>query len=135
LIAPWPFFRWGIDILGPFPISVRQFKFIVVVVEYFTKWIEVEALTTITAEKITKFVWRSIICRFGVPKELISDNGTQFISRKMKLMCEELGIRHIFSSVEHPQTNGQAKAANKVILQGLEKKLGAAKAKWVDVLP
>ena len=80
LITPWSFFRWGIDILGPFPISVRQFKFIVVAVEYFTKWIEVEALTTIISDKITKFVWRSIICRFGIPKELISDNGTRFAS-------------------------------------------------------
>jgi len=114
---------------------ITRWPFIVVAVEYFTNWIEVEALTTITTEKITKFVWRSIICRFGVPKELISDNGTQFASRKMKLVCEELGIRHIFSSIEHSQTNGQAEATNKVNLQGLKKKLGAAKAKWVDILP
>jgi len=96
--------------------SVRQLKFIVVAIEYFTKWVEVESLTTIIAKKISKFVWKSIICRFGIPKELISDNGTQFANRKMRLMCEELGIRQVFSSVEHPQSNGQAEATNKVIL-------------------
>jgi len=76
MVTPWPFFRWGIDILGPFPITVGQFKFIVVVIEYFTKWIEVEPLTTITTEKMVKFIWKSIICRFGVPKELVSNNNT-----------------------------------------------------------
>jgi len=50
-------------------------------------------------------------------------------------MCQELGIRQIFSSIEHPQTNGQAEATNKVILQGLKKKVGKAKVRWVEVLP
>jgi len=72
--------------------------------------VEVEPLTTITVEKITKFVWKSIVCIFGVPKELISDNGTQFASRKMRDMCEEMGIRQIFSTVEHPQSNAQVEA-------------------------
>lgn len=106
-----------------------------VAIEYFTKWIEVEPLTTITTEKIAKFIWKSIVCRFGVPKELLSENGTQFASRKVKLTCEDLGIHQVFSSVEHPQSNGQAEAANKIILNGLKKKLRAAKVEWVDRLP
>jgi len=100
-----------------------------VVVEYFTKWVEAKPLTIITTEKVSKFVWKSIVCRFGVPKELISDNGTQFDSRKMRFMYEELGIRQLFLLVENPQSNGQVEATNKVILQGLKKKLGVAKAR------
>jgi len=114
--------------------SVRQHKFVVVAIEYFTKWIEAEPLTAITVEKIAKFIWRSIVCRFKVPKELISHNEMQFASRKVSLMCEKLGIRQVFSSVEHPQSNGQAEAANKIVLNGLKKKLGATKAGWVDKL-
>jgi len=96
---------------------------------------EVEPLTTITTEKVLKFIWKSIISKFGIPRELVSDNRTRFASRKAHDMCQELGIRLIFSSVEHPQMNGQAEAANKVILQGLKKKAGRAKARWVEVLP
>ena len=114
---------------------MRQFKFIVLAIEYFTKWVKVEPLTTITAEKITKFVWKSIVCRFGVNRRLISNNGTQFASKKMKDMCEELGICQIFSSVEHPQSNWQVEATNKIILNALKKKLGTAKAKWIEILP
>lgn len=63
---------------------------------------------------------------------LVSDNGTQFKSQKILLeFCEKLGIKHSFSSVAHPQTNGQAKASNKVILKGLKRGLEDAKGKWL----
>ena len=75
MIAPWPFAQWGLDIMGHFPMTVRQLKFLVVGIEYFTKWVEVEALATITEKKIRNFVWRHIICRYGIPKVLVFDNG------------------------------------------------------------
>ena len=75
IYSPWPFHTWGIDILGPFPLAVRQKKYLVVAIEYFTKWIEAEAVAQITAHKIESFVWKNIVCRFGVPKRLVSDNG------------------------------------------------------------
>ncbi|XP_022894051.1 uncharacterized protein LOC111408536 [Olea europaea var. sylvestris] len=72
-----PFKQWGIDILGPFPISRGKLKFVAVAVavEYFTKWVEVEPLATISEPKLRSFIWRSIICKFGIPKVLITDNG------------------------------------------------------------
>jgi len=73
---PWSFHTWGIDILGPFPLAIRHMKYLVVAIEYFTKWIEAERVGQITAHKIMHFVWKSIVCRFGVPKRLVSDNGT-----------------------------------------------------------
>jgi len=84
-------------------------------------------MATITEDKIRKFYWKKIICRFGLPAILVTDNGTQFTSSSVANFCKEWGIQLNFTSVEHPQTNGQAESANKVILQGLKKRLEAAK--------
>ena len=75
MMAPWPFAQWGLDIMGPFPTAVQQLKFLVVGIDYFTKWVEAEALATITEKNIQSFVWRCIICRFGIPTVLVSNNG------------------------------------------------------------
>ena len=64
--------------MGPFPTTIRQLKFLVVGIDYFTKWVEVEGLATITEKNIRSFVWRCIICRFGIPMVLVSDNWKQF---------------------------------------------------------
>ena len=72
--SPWPFAQWGIYIMGPFPLGKKQLKFLIVAIDYFTKWVEAELVTTITEAKITSFVWKNIICRFGVPHVIISDN-------------------------------------------------------------
>jgi len=133
--TPWPFHTWGIDILGPFPKAVKQFKFLIVAVEYFTKWIEAEPVAVISGGRIREFIWKNIICRFGVPHRIISDNGTQFACSQVKQLCEEIGIKQVFSSVEHPQTNGQAEAANRVILRGLKRRLVATKGEWPNEVP
>ena len=75
ITSPWPFSQWGIDIVGPLPIGKGQVKFLLVAIDYFTKWVEVEVLATITKVKIRNFVWKNIICRFGIPMTIISDNG------------------------------------------------------------
>nr|ABA96443.2 retrotransposon protein, putative, Ty3-gypsy subclass [Oryza sativa Japonica Group] len=78
-IAPvWPFARWGLDIVGPFPVARNGYKFAIVAIEYFSRWIEAEPLGPITSAAVQKFVWKNIVCRFGVPKEFITDNGKQF---------------------------------------------------------
>lgn len=74
MIAPWPFARWGMDIVGPFPSGPAQKKFLLVVVDYFTKWVEAEPLAMITASQVQKFCWK-LIYRFGLPKTIITDNG------------------------------------------------------------
>jgi len=78
-------------------------------------------------------MWK-VICRFGIPHTIITDNGRQFVNRKLEFFLKELGIKHVTSSVEHPQTNGQAEAVNKVILGQLKKKLGTTKGRWADEL-
>ncbi|XP_022880395.1 uncharacterized protein LOC111397623 [Olea europaea var. sylvestris] len=69
------FQQWRVDILGPFPLARGQLKFVAVVVEYFTKWVEAESLATLSEPKLRSFIWKSIVCRFGVSKVLITDNG------------------------------------------------------------
>ncbi|XP_014493154.1 uncharacterized protein LOC106755497 [Vigna radiata var. radiata] len=133
IISPWPFTQWGMDIVGPFPTGRSQLKFLLVAVDYFTKWVEAKPLAKISASQVQKFVWR-LICRFGLPKYIITDNGRQFIDKKLVAFYKELGITPLTSSVEHPQTNGQAEAMNKVIIQELKKKLGEAKGAWADEL-
>ena len=75
MMALWPFAQWRLDILGPFPLGTRQMKFLVVGIDYFTKWVEAEPLASIMQQNVKSFVWRNIVCRSGVPRVLVSDNG------------------------------------------------------------
>ncbi|GJS07679.1 reverse transcriptase domain-containing protein [Tanacetum coccineum] len=78
ITSPWPFYKWGIDIAGPFPEGPGKVKFLIVAIDYFTKWIEAKSVAPITGNQIKKFVWDNIVCRFGLLEEIISDNGKQF---------------------------------------------------------
>lgn len=98
-------------------------KFLLVVIDYFTKWIEAKPVAAISANRVKKFYWK-IVCRFGLLGKIVSDNGTQFASKTVEKFCKGLNIQQIFSLVEHPQTNGLVEAANKVILMGLKKATG-----------
>ena len=104
--SPWPFAQWGIDIMGPLPQGKRQMKFLLVAIDYFTKWVEAEALVTITETKVQNFVWKNIVCRFGIPRMIISNNDRQFDSQAFRSFCSNLGIRNKYSSPGHPQANG-----------------------------
>ena len=88
--------------MGHFPTAVRQLKFLVMGIDYFTKGVEVEALATITEKNIRSFVWRCIICRFGIPRVLVSDNGRQFDNDYFQDFCLQLGIKNHYSSPAHP---------------------------------
>ncbi|XP_052197357.1 uncharacterized protein LOC127804524 [Diospyros lotus] len=103
---PIPFAQWGLDILGPFPQAPRQRKFLIVATDYFTKWIEVEPLATITARKVEAMVWKDIICRFGIPRIIVTDHGKQFDYDSFRKFCDNLGIQLRFASVAYPQANG-----------------------------
>ncbi|XP_057444851.1 uncharacterized protein LOC130737098 [Lotus japonicus] len=127
LVSPWPFHQWGMDLLGPFDTAPGQLKYLVVAVDYYTKWIEAEPLATITTARVQRFFYKNVISRFGIPGVLVTDNGTQFTSKGFRDLLDGLHIKQRFTSVEHPQTNGQAESANRVILRGLRKRLGSAK--------
>ena len=75
IISLWPFAQWGLDIIGPFPYATGNQRFVLVAVDYFTKWTEAEVLANIQDVDVKRFVWRNIVMRFGVPKSLVLDNG------------------------------------------------------------
>jgi len=134
MTLPWPFAIWGMDIIDPFSPGKGEMKHLLVIVDYFTKWIEVEPLVAISAKNVHNFVWKNIVCRFGVPKIIVSDNGRQFIDQGLKTFYNDLDIKSVTSSVEHPQTNDQAEAANKVLLNELRKRLDIVKGRWTEEL-
>ena len=103
--------------MGPFPAAVRELKFLVVSIDYFTKWVEAKTLATITERNIRSFVWRNIICRYGIPRVLISDNGKQFDNSAFRDFCSELGIKNHYSLPAHPQANGQVEVTNRSLLK------------------
>uniref|UniRef100_A0A0D3A1A7 Integrase catalytic domain-containing protein n=1 Tax=Brassica oleracea var. oleracea TaxID=109376 RepID=A0A0D3A1A7_BRAOL len=130
--APYPFMRWSMDIIGPLVPSGKGKKLLnlLVLTDYFTKWIEAEAFQQINRFEVEGFVWKNIVCRHGVPYEIVTDNGGQFISHDFKSFCDKWNIRLTFSSPRRPQGNGQAEAANKSVLANLKKRLGAQKEHW-----
>ena len=115
--------------------AIHRMKYLVVAIEYFTKWVEAESVAQITVHKVQHFVWKHIVCCFGVPRHVVLDNETQFASQQVGKLCSELGIKQIFAYVEHPQTDGQVELANKVLLRGLNRRLEKAKGTWAEEVP
>ena len=111
------------DIVGPFPKPAGNKRYLLVGTDYFTKWVEAEPLANIRDVDAKKFVWRNIITRSGVPHTLISNNGLQFDSKAFRRYCSELGITNRYSTPAYPQGNGQAKAVNKVIVNGAKEEV------------
>ncbi|GKA26010.1 reverse transcriptase domain-containing protein [Tanacetum coccineum] len=111
ITAPWPFYKWGIDIAGPFPEGPGKVKFLIVAMDYFTKWIESKSVATITGNQVKKFMWDNIVCRFGLPGEIVSDN------------------------VKHLQTNGLVERVNRSLGEGIKARLGEGNKNWIEELP
>ena len=121
--------------MGPFPTALRQLKFLVVGIDYFTEWVEVELLATITEKSIRSFVRRNIIYRYGIPRVLVSNNGKQFDNSAFRDFCSELGIKNHYSSPAHLQANGQVEVTNQTLLKIIKTPLDGAKGIWPDELP
>nr|KAJ0195887.1 hypothetical protein LSAT_V11C700365440 [Lactuca sativa] len=121
--------------VGPFLLAPGGMKFLLVVMDYFTKWIEAEPLATVIGKQMINFMTKNNLARFGTPRILTSDNGTQLEGSSFKEWCEDKKIHRRFTSVAHPQANGQTKISNKTIVNGLKKRLLRLKSSWVDELP
>jgi transposase InsO family protein len=127
-----------VDILGPLPRTVGGYRFLFVAIDKFTKWPEATPVVSITQGAVVAFL-KLIVCRFGVPSHIITDNGTQFTSRLFQEYCKGIGTQLCFASVAHPRSNDQVERENAEILRGLKtrtydclKKYGA---NWVNELP
>ncbi|CAF2205227.1 unnamed protein product [Rotaria magnacalcarata] len=104
-IVQEPWRTIGVDIMGPFPVTQRQKQYLLVVVDYFTRWVELFPLRTTTCSDIAHILVDEIICRWGCPTYILSDNGPQFVSELFTNICSSLGIRNKTTSNYHPQTN------------------------------
>ncbi|KAL0444016.1 UNVERIFIED_CONTAM: hypothetical protein Slati_2124300 [Sesamum latifolium] len=113
---------------GPSPQG--QKKFVLVPIDHFTKWIEAESVAKITEHSVIQFVWKNLLCRFGVPSKITMDNGTQFQGSKFRAWCVEWKIKQIFTSVGNLKVNGQTEVSNRILLKNLKAKLGAFRTGW-----
>ncbi|GJU36990.1 reverse transcriptase domain-containing protein [Tanacetum coccineum] len=113
------FHIWGIDFMGPFPKSYK-FEYILVAVDYVSKWAEAQALPTNDARVVITFL-KKLFCHFGMPKALISDRGTHFCNKIMERTMKRYGVNHRFSTSYHPQTSGQVENTNMALKRILEK--------------
>ncbi|RVX10260.1 Transposon Tf2-2 polyprotein [Vitis vinifera] len=134
LTSPWPFSVWGIDIIGKIsPKSSNGHEFILVAIDYFTKWVEAASYARLTSVGVASFIRSHIICRYGVPHELISDRGVHFRA-EVDTLVQRYSIRHHRSSAYRPQTNGAVEAANKNIKRILRKMVETSRD-WSEKLP
>ena len=99
------------------------------------KWVEAEALAIITEKNIRNFVWRNIICKYGIPRVLVPDNGKQFDNSAFRDFCSELGIKNHYLSPAHPQANGQVEVTNRSLLKVIKTRLEGVKGIWPNELP
>nr|GEZ62905.1 reverse transcriptase domain-containing protein [Tanacetum cinerariifolium] len=130
IMASWPFYKWGIDIGGPLAEGPGKFKFLIVAMDYFTKWIEAKAVATIMGRQVKNSIWDNIVCRFGIPGEIVSDNDKQFSDNPFKDWCDKLNITQRFASVKHPQSNGLVERANRSLGEGIKSRLGEGNKNW-----
>nr|GEW38704.1 reverse transcriptase domain-containing protein [Tanacetum cinerariifolium] len=123
---------WGIDFMGPFP-SSKGNKYILVGVDYLSKWVEAKALPINDARVVVKFL-KSLFSRFGTPKAIISDRGTHFCNDQFSRVMVKYGVTHRLSTAYHPQTSGQVEVTNRGIKRILERTVGENRASWSDKL-
>ncbi|GKF42834.1 reverse transcriptase domain-containing protein, partial [Tanacetum coccineum] len=121
-----------IDLMGPFP-SSRGNKYILVAVDYLSKWVEAKALPTNDARVVIKFL-KSLFSRFGAPRAIISDRGTHFCNDQFARVMSKYGITHRLSTPYHPQTSGQVEVMNRGLKRILERTVGENHASWSDKL-
>ncbi|GKA66005.1 reverse transcriptase domain-containing protein [Tanacetum coccineum] len=123
---------WGIDFMGPFP-SSRGNRYILVAVDYVSKWVEVKALPTNDARVMVKFL-KQLFTRFGTPWAIISDRGTHFCNDQFYNVLKKYGVTHKLSNSYHPQTSGQVEVSNRGLKRILERTVGEHRARWADKL-
>ena len=124
-----PFDVWGIDFMGPFPSSFNN-QYILLAVDYVTRWVEAIASPTNDSRVVAKFLKRNIFTRFGVPRALISDGGSHFCNKQMEQLLKKYGVTHKIATPYHPQTSGQAEISNREIKHILEKTVSQSRRDW-----
>ena len=123
------FYVWGIDFMGPFPMSFG-YTYILVGVDYVSKWVEVVPCKYNDHRVVIKFLKENIFSRFGVPKAIISDGGTHFCNKPFETLLAKYGVKHKVATPYHPQTSGQIELANREIKNILMKMVNVNRKYW-----
>lgn len=135
MVVLWPFVAWRMDVIGPIePKASNGHRFILFAIDYFTKWIEAITFKTVTKKAVVDFVHSNIICRFGTPRTIITDNAANLNSNLMKEVCEQFKIVHHNSTPYRPKANRAVEAANKNIKKILRKMVQGTR-QWHEKLP
>ena len=135
LTSPWPFAMWGIDVIGPVnPKASNGHRFILVAIDYFTKWVEAGSFAHVTQKVVKKFIERDLICRYGPPEKIITDNAQNFNGKMIIELCAKWKIKHSNSSPYRPKMNGAVEAANKNVKKIIQKMVVTYKD-WHEMLP
>ena len=121
--------------LGPFPTSINGNKYILFITEYLTRWCEAAALPDATAHSVAQALLHKVIFPHGCPQQLLSDQGSQFRSEVLQVLSHSLGIKQVFTSPYHPQTNGLTERMNKTIKQVISAYVDPLHQSWDHVLP
>src|SRR6266498_4290334 len=124
-----PLYQWGIDIVGPLTETSRGNKYIVVAIDYFTKYPKARALANANARNVANFLYEDIICKHGCPRKIISDRETHFNNQIIERLLERFKIRHNLSTSYHPKTNGLVERFNKTLCESLAK-LNEERENW-----
>src|SRR6266498_2966820 len=128
-----PFYQWRIDIVGPLTETSRGNKYIVVAIDYFTKYFEARVLTNTNAKSVANFIYEDIICRHGYPRKIISDRGSYFNNQVIEKLLERFKIRHNLSIPYHPKTNELVERFNKILCESLAK-LNEERENWDEYI-
>ena len=117
------FAKWGTDFVGPIkPFSRHTHsKFIIVAMDYLTKWVEAKATVKNDARTTAKFWYKNVFTRYGLPIEIVSDQGVHFINEVIEFLLAQFMVLHQRSAPYHPQANGQAESTNKTLYTALTK--------------
>jgi len=135
LTSPWSFSIWGIDVIGAIePKASNGHHFILVPIDYYTKWVEAASHASVTIKVVTNFIRRELICRYGLPNKIIIDNATNLNNQMMVELCTKFKIQHHNSSPYRPKMNGAVEAANKNIKKIIQKMVVTYKD-WHEMLP
>lgn len=124
------FYKVGIDIKGPLPITEDGNRYIIVAMDYFSKWPEAKAIKNIKADTVAQFIYEDIICRHGVPNEILSDRGTSFVNKVIENLCEKYQTKHRLTSPYRPQTNGMVERFNRTIGECIAKIIHNESGQW-----
>ena len=124
---------WGIDFMGPFPSSFSN-QFILVAVDYVSKWVEAAAFPTNDSRVVVKFLRKNIFTRFGVPRAIISDGGRHFCNQQLQSVLAKYGVTHKVATPYHPQTSGQVEISNRELKWILEKTVNSNRKDWAQKL-